>query len=471
MSLKIQKPILVGGIAISAGLVGLDLASHVLAHSGNLLLLGTMAAGGGYWWWNKQQESSAAPVIVDRAGLEQLIVQIQLISQRLTAEGGNGATALLSELQQMIGQVDRQHYRVVVTGGARVGKTSTIAALPAMDIISDRPVEFTETPPLFEVDSNEAQVQALLSAADLVVFLTNGDLTATEFEYLSNLRQRLLVVLNKQDQFSPTDRATVFNNITRQVAGTTKNTLAISAKPAPIKVRAIAADGAIQESIEQLPAEIDPLTLSLREVLAAEGAQLVLATTYWEIDRLKNKGKIQLNSLRRERAMPIIEQRQWIAGATAFANPLPALDLLATAAVNAQTVVDLSAIYQQPFSIELGQSAASAMGGMLLKLGLVEFTTQTIGTVLKTNAVTYVAGGLLQGVSAAYLTRIVGLTLLEYFADQDILAPQAAAWHPERFGSILTRVFQANQRMVVFQDLVQQGVQRLVPTGKSQLMA
>jgi uncharacterized protein len=467
MSLKIQKPILVGGIAISAGLLGLDAVSHVLAHSGNLLMLGTMAASGGYWWWSRQQDSSPPLVTVDRGSLETLITQVQLISQRLNAEGGNAAT-LLTELQQAINQVDRQHYRVAVTGGARVGKTSTIAALPATDIISEWPVEFTETPPLFEVDSNEGQLQALLHPSDLVVFVTSGDLTATEFAYLSNLRHRLLVVFNKQDQFAPVDRATVYQNISRTVASITKNTIAISAKPSPIKVRTISAAGDTQETIEQPPVEIDSLTVALREVLATEGAQLILATTYWEVDRLKNSGKTQLNQLRRERALPIIEQRQWIAGAAAFANPLPALDLLATAAVNAQTVGDLSAIYQQPFSIELGQSAASAMGGMLLKLGLVEFTTQTIGNVLKTNAVTYVAGGLLQGVSAAYLTRIVGLTLMEYFEDQDVVAPQSAAWNPDRFSTILTRVFQANQRLTVFQELVQQGLQQLIPAGKPQ---
>jgi uncharacterized protein len=295
-------------------------------------------------------------------------------------------------------------------------------------------------------------------------------LTGTEFAYLSKLQQQLVVVLNKQDQLAPVDQDTVYQNIQRTVAGLTNQVVAIAAKTAPTKVRAILASGDVQESIEQPPIAITPLTNSLRTVLAESGAQLVLTTTYWEVDRLKNTGKAQLNSLRRARALPIIEQRQWIAGATAFANPLPALDLLATAAVNAQTIIDLSAIYQQPFSIELGQSAASAMGGLLLKLGLVEVSTQAIGSILKTNAVTYVAGGLVQGMSAAYLTRIVGLTLLEYFADQDIVAAQSnPIWNPEQFGTLLQQVFQANQRLTMMQEFVQQGVQRLIPDTKPQV--
>jgi uncharacterized protein len=467
MSLQIQKPILVGGLAVTAGFLGLDLLSHAVASNGNVLMLGTMAIGGGYWLWSKGRGTTVAqPIKIDSSALTRLSDQVKLIADQLTIEGGN-SEALRQSLVQALQQADRQHYRLAVTGAARVGKTSVIAALPATDFISVQPLELTETPALFEVDGADVQIGQALQQADLVMFVTNGDLTATEFAYLSKLQQQIVVVLNKQDQLAPVDRDTVYQNIQRTVAGLTNQVVAIAAKPAPIKVRAISASGDVQESIEQPPIEITPLTNSLRTVLAESGAQLVLTTTYWEVDRLKNTGKAQLNRLRRARALPIIEQRQWIAGAAAFANPLPALDLLATAAVNGQTIVDLSAIYQQPFSIELGQSAASAMGGLLLKLGLVEVSTQAIGSILKTNAVTYVAGGLVQGMSAAYLTRIVGLTLMEYFADLDIVAAQPnPVWNPERFGTLLQQVFQANQRLTMMQEFVQQGIQRLIPDAK-----
>jgi uncharacterized protein len=470
MSLKIQKPILVGGLAVTAGFLGLDMLSHAVASNGNVLMLGTMAIGGGYWIWSKGRGTVVAqPIKIDSSTLTRLSDQVKLIADQLTIEGGN-SESLRQSLTQALQQADRQHYRLAVTGAARVGKTSVIAALPATDFISAQPLELTETPALFEVDGADVQIGQALQQADLVVFVTNGDLTATEFAYLSKLQQQVVVVLNKQDQLAPVDRDTVYQNIQRTVAGLTNQVVAIAAKPAPIKVRAISASGDVQESIEQPTIEITPLTNSLRTVLAESGAQLVLTTTYWEVDRIKNTGKARLNGLRRARALPIIEQRQWIAGATAFANPLPALDLLATAAVNAQTIVDLSAIYQQPFSIELGQSAASAMGGLLLKLGLVEVSTQAIGSILKTNAVTYVAGGLVQGMSAAYLTRIVGLTLMEYFADRDIMAAQSSpVWNPDRFSTLLQQVFQANQRLTVMQEFVQQGIQRLIPDTKPQV--
>jgi hypothetical protein len=49
MSGQIQKPILVGGLAISAGLLGIDALGHALASNGSGLVLGTSvgAIGGG----------------------------------------------------------------------------------------------------------------------------------------------------------------------------------------------------------------------------------------------------------------------------------------------------------------------------------------------------------------------------------------------------------------------------------------
>jgi uncharacterized protein len=216
------------------------------------------------------------------------------------------------------------------------------------------------------------------------------------------------------------------------------------------------------ESLERPPVVVENLTDRLEAVWSAEGPQLRIASTYRQVAKLEIWGQKQLNDLRRAKAMPVIEQSQWIVGAAAFANPVPALDLLATAAVNVQMIMDLGAIYQQKFSLEQAQVVASNLGGLLLKLGLVEFSTQTIGQILKTNPATYAIGGLIQGLSAAYLTRIVGLALVEYLEEQPENVPRGA-WNLERFGSILSGVFQANQRFAMVQEFVQNGLGRLGP--------
>jgi uncharacterized protein len=475
MTGQLQKPILIGGLAISAGFLGLDSLHHLFANAGDTLLLGTMAAGGGYWWWSKQRspiQSVTPAVVINSETLQHLTAQVNIIIDRLTTEGATSTIVaqLQQELQQATSQI-RQFYQVAVTGKVNVGKTSLIQILQSQ--IWLQPLQLLETAPLFSTVASidDVLTQQLASQSDLVIFVTNEDLTATEYNYLQLLsqQQRLLLVFNKQDQYLPADRQAIEQKIKHTVASliSAENVMATSAQPTPIKVRKIQADGTVLESIEQPAADLQALTAQLQQVLSTEGSQLKLATTYRQIDRVKTQGKLQLNSLRRQRAIPIIEQNQWIVGATAFANPLPALDLLAAAAINAQMIVDLSGIYQQKFSLDQAQSAASAMGGLLLKLGLIEISTQAIGSILKTNAVTFVAGGLIQGVSAAYLTRIVGLTLVEYFASQDVLVPQQQpVWHLDRFTPILSQVFQANQRLAVLQDFVQQGMQRLLPEAE-----
>ncbi len=470
MTMQLQKPILIGGLAISAGFWGLDSLHHVLANAGDTLILGSMVAGGGYWWWSKQRgqgKVASAAVVINPETLQHLTAQVNIIIDRLITEGAKSAAIaqLRQQLQYTNDQMERQSYQVAVTGKAKVGKTSIIQNLQTQ--VWEQPVQLLETPALFSTNENidDVLTQQLASQADLVVFVTNEDLTATEYNYLQKLsqQQRLLLVFNKQDQYLPADRAAIQQKLQHTVASlvSADNVLATSAQPTPIKVRKIQMDGTVLESIEQPPVDLQALTHQLQQVFSTEGVQLILATTYRQVDQVKAQGQVQLNSLRRQRALPMIEQNQWIVGAAAFANPLPALDLLATAAINAQMIVDLSGIYQQKFSLEQAQAAASALGGLLLKLGLVELSTQAIGSILKTNAVTFVAGGLIQGMSAAYLTRIVGLTLVEYFASQDVLVPLVQpAWQLDRFTTILSQVFQANQRLTVLQDFVQQGMQR-----------
>ena len=178
---------------------------------------------------------------------------------------------------------------------------------------------------------------------------------------------------------------------------------------------------------------------------------------------LKAEAKNWLNETRCDRATPIIEQYQWIAAAAAFANPVPALDILATAAINAQMVMDLGNIYQQKFSLEQAQTVAGTLGSLMLKLGLVELSTNAITTVLKSNAVTFVAGGAVQGVSAAYLTRVAGLSLIEYFQLQEIAIDSGNALNLDKLRQTLQNVFQQNQQMAFLQGFVKQGVKRLSP--------
>ena len=157
--------------------------------------------------------------------------------------------------------------------------------------------------------------------------------------------------------------------------------------------------------------------------------------------------------------MPVIEQMQWIAAGTAFANPIATVDLLATAAINGQLVLDLGAIYGQKFSMDQAKAAAKTIAELTVKLGLVELASQALGAVLKGHVTTYLAGGALQGISAAYLTRLAGLTLIDYFEEQSLL--ETTELNFEGLGSRLQTLFQQARQGLALKDFVTQAMSHL----------
>lgn len=481
----LRRPILVGGVGLTFGLWALQSFQHTLAEVSTFATLGAIAAGAS-WWLIRQQTSQFVPspqpeTPVSRATVEAALAETQERLTQLHHEAAELPTTTattqsqIATLQQQLHNLhtasDRTQLRLQILGGQGVGKTTLVQTLQTEWLPKlSTAIELQDTMSLFAAQADQADAERLTAAqqADLVIFVTAGDLTETELRAIQKLTgnsQRVLLVLNKQDQYLPTERSLVLQQLQNRTQSLLKSQdiVAIAAAPNLVKVRQHQADGSVQEWLEQPQADLQALTTRLQQIASQESESLILATVWRDINTLKAEVQTVLNQVRRDRALPLVEQCQWIAAATAFANPVPTLDLLATTAINAQLVLDLSTLYQQKFSLPQAQTVAKTMASLLIQLGLVELSTQAIGSALKTNAVTFVAGGLLQGASAAYLTRIAGLTLIEYFQDQSAVV-QPTAISPlniERLGQILKTVFQQNQRTVVLQNLVQQVSDRL----------
>ncbi len=469
MVVKLQRPILVGGLGLSFSLWMLQSWHDSIIQVGEFSLLSLLAIGGGLWLFKENRSKQSTEIVenlpASRAIVESAIAKTEAVITRLAGEAENLVTSLLQEqATQLYLELDRQEINVAVTGGSSVGKTTLINLLqPKLTS-----VQFQETTALFAQarENSDAVTINAANASDYVLFLTNGDLTDSEFQALQQINaanQRAMLVFNKQDQYMPDERASILLSLKQRIQG---NIVATSASPQQLKVRKHQKDGSVQEWMEQPAADIEQLTQQLSEVLAVRRQQLVWATVMRKSSLLKADAKDLLNGIRRDRSLPIIEQYQWIAAAAAFANPVPALDILATAAINAQMVVDLGNIYQQKFSLEQAKTVAGEMGGLMLKLGLVEISSKAISTVLKTNAVTFAVGGVVQGVSAAYLTRLAGLSLIEYFQQQEV-ALSSDGLNLKRFGQTLQNVFGQNQQIGVLQGFVKQGVKRLLPAAEA----
>lgn len=471
--MKLQRPILVGGLGLSFSLWMLDSWHDSIVHVGELGILTALAVGGGLWLLRKNQPplgEQLNDILVDSRAVVKAIAQTEVIINQIAQEAAyHPSLAILREnLAKLPLELARKEITVAVTGGKSVGKTTIIKVLKNTSIFPEMSLHFTETAALFSALSENSDVVTLseIQKSDVVLFLTNGDLTDSEFqvwEQLKTAKQPTLLVFNKQDQYQPSERATVLQSLKQRVG---VNVVGTAACPVTVKVRKHQEDGSFQEWIEQPMPDIQQLTQQLGAIIEQQGEQLVCNTTHRQVLLLKSQAKNCLNGLRRDCSVPIIEQYQWIAAAAAFANPVPGLDLLATAAINSQMVIDLGNIYQQKISWEQGQQIAKTMGSLMLKLGLVELSTKAVTGILKTNVATFVAGGMVEGVSAAYLTRVAGLSLIEYFQEQEIALESGDALNLEKLRQVLPTVFQQNQKMAILEAFVKQGVKRLLPEVK-----
>ncbi|MBW4464626.1 MAG: DUF697 domain-containing protein [Pegethrix bostrychoides GSE-TBD4-15B] len=474
----LKRPILLGGLGITAAAWLLQGFDPGVIHLGSTAVWSAIAVGSGLWWF--KQMGKPQPIVqtvqtIDRAVVEQrfqaVTTQIDQLAQELllanstansTANSAEPAEpeitrALRQKLAALGQELERQMLRVAVLGSASVGKTALAQALPE-SLMPVAEVTLTHSSPDGSPDL------AQLSHTDLVLFVICGDLSESDFQTVQTLLQqhyRLLVLFNKQDQYLPADRPVILQQIRNRLHHLLEATdiIGISAQPAPLKVRQHQADGTVEDRIEQPTSELLSLQTRLQQAIE-QPKSLVLATVFRQTEALSAIARAELNQLRRRRAMPVVEQYQWVAAAAAFANPLPSLDLLTTATINAQMVMDLGALYHQQFSLDQAKTVAASLGSQMVKLGLVEMASQAISPLLKSHALTYVAGGTLQGLSAAYLTRVAGLSLVEYFEEQS---------QSETTGSVqidglvqkVKAVFQDNQRSAFLKNLVKQGLARL----------
>jgi len=265
-----------------------------------------------------------------------------------------------------------------------------------------------------------------LRSANVVLYAIGGDITASERQHIATLIAQgfpVWVLWNKADLVQPTERAQVLQSIQLQLSDLipAQQVLAIAAQPrttAPLTGQVTGQ--VIGQSIppSTAVAEFAPLLHQIHTWQTQPGAivwqQIQRAANYWLAQT-----QITLNYLRRQRAEAAIQRAQWIAAAATIANPLPNLDLLATGSVSTQLFIELGRIYQRPLSLDRAKTAAATLAELLLKLGLVEISTQAIAAGLKQHPATFLVGGAVQGISAAYWIYVAGMSVVNYFETID----------------------------------------------------
>jgi small GTP-binding protein len=374
---------------------------------------------------------------------------------------------------------------VVVFGTGSAGKTSLISALlgrsaGAIEAVMgttrrgeshtyelrgvEGSVDLTDTPGLGEASSQgearENEARSLAARADLLLFVVDHDLIRSEYEplvELVRLGKRSIVVLNKKDRFPEEDLAAILAKLRERLAGVVDpaDIVAIAAAPKPIPIRFQRPDGTIETTLELQHHDIAPLRKRIAEVLKRDGRLLHVANLLVRGRILEQEAQEQLTRERDQKALAAVEHFQWLTAGTVFANPIPALDILAGGAVQLEMISELARIHGIVLSAGQVRSLAAQMVQALLKLGLIETATSLIAGVFKRTVVGFAAGGAAQAVAMAYLTRVSGKAFIDHFR-------QGQSWGRDGVDGTVLRQFELNGRSEFLQDFVRQVTERVL---------
>ncbi|HCQ22604.1 MAG: YcjF family protein [Aphanizomenon sp.] len=403
--------------------------------------------------------------------LEAVRQQVSQIQDEVTRQ------ALLSRTQEIEANLARGEIQVVVFGTGSAGKTSLVNAIMGRIVGEvnapmgttqvgetyclrlkglERKILITDTPGILEPGvagtEREQLARALATEADLLLFVVDNDLRRSEYEPLRGLAEigkRSLLVLNKTDLYTENDTEVILARLRERVRGfiATNDVVAIAANPQIAQLET--------GETFQPESEIIPLLRRMAAILRAEGEDLVADNILLQSLRLGEEARKLIDSQRRRQADKIVERYQWIGAGVVSVTPLPMVDLLATAAVNAQMVVEIGRLYGCDLNMERGKELALSLGKTIAGLGIVKGAIELLSTALQLNVATFIVGRAIQGVTAAYLTRIAGKSFIEYFRhDQD--------WGDGGMTEVVQQQFQINRRDEFMKIFVQEAIAKVV---------
>jgi uncharacterized protein (DUF697 family) len=118
-------------------------------------------------------------------------------------------------------------------------------------------------------------------------------------------------------------------------------------------------------------------------------------------------------------------------------------------------VVEMAGIYGIEMSKERAKELAVSVGRTLATLGMVKGAMSLLGTALTLNLPTLLVGRAIQGVTAAWLTRVAGSSFIRFFEqDQD--------WGDGGMQDAVQEAFQLNRRETSLQRFLETAMRQVV---------
>ncbi|HEY9624883.1 MAG TPA: GTP-binding protein, partial [Crinalium sp.] len=389
--------------------------------------------------------------------------------------------ALIDRSRELEEAFSRGELRIVVFGTGSAGKTSIVNAIMGRIVGHvgapmgtttvgetysfrlkgvERDIFITDTPGILEAGvagtQREVLARQLAAEADLLLFVVDNDLRQSEYDplrMLAMIGKRSLLIFNKTDLYTEADQDIILQRLYQRVQNfvAPEDIVAVAANPQPVRL----------ENGDRLQPEPDilPLLRRMAAILRAEGEDLIADNILLQSQRLGEEARQLLEAQRLRQAEKIVDRFQWIGAGVVSVTPLPFVDLLATAAVNAQMVVELGRVFECELNLERGKELALSLAKTLVSLGVLRGAIELFSVALQTNVSTFVIGRAIQGVTAAYLTRIAGKSFIQYFRRDQ-------TWGDGGMTEVVQEQFQLNRRDEFIKTFAREAIARVVkPLG------
>ncbi len=391
---------------------------------------------------------------------------------------------LRQERERMTAALERGDLQIVVFGTGSTGKTSLIRAL-LRELVGEvgaamgstagsqryrlrlrglqRAVWLVDTPGILEAgdagERRERLAREQASRADLLVLVVDGDLRAAErevFEALAGLGKRLMLVLNKCDLRGEQEEARLLLLLRQRTLGRIEPSDVVPAAAAP---QSIPRPG--QRPLQPEP-EVEALVRRIAEVLHADGEELIADNLLLQCRRLGEASRNLLARQRRSDAVAVVDRTMWISAGVVAVTPLPGVDLLGAAAVNAQMVLETGKVYGISLSRDDAQELAWSVGRTLAALGLVKGGVSLLSAAMAVTLPAALVGRAIQAVGAAWLTRVAGLSFIRYFE-------QNQSWGDGGVQEVVQEQYDLSRRDGALRRFLDLAVRRVVAPLQRQL--
>jgi len=363
----------------------------------------------------------------------------------LFGSGSSGKTSIArSLLKNIVGRTS-----------AKIGTTKQFNSYKINIPILKRNINIVDTPGLFEPSNlgEEREKSTIIRASnsDLVLFVLDQDINKYE-KYLINellkIGKKIIIVLNKCDLRSKDDNNIIKENII-SITSAKKNNISV--------VQTIAAPQSksyIKSEALNLVPDVSGLFREIIETLDNSGEELLADNILFRSNKLGIKSKNFIQEQRYLISNKVINKYMWITGGVILVNPLPAIDFLTTTSVNIQMIMELSNIYEIKLSKKDAKDLSKSLLSALAKLGILKGGLAILSPALATSLTKIVISKSIQSITAGWLIKIVGLSLIEYFKNgQD--------WGDGGIQEVVDKNYKLSKREEILNNFVKEAASKI----------